>query len=534
MKMRRVVTVLAAFSALLMMQGSFAQTSSLSSDKIKNTLGTQGNGTQGKEIQTEEELDFSNMENYVLIANSSKDYPVTPGDVYRLAYAAGTSAISYLIPVDSTYTIRISNLATINGEGKTFLQLKKQVEDIVNRNYPMGGVQFVIYQTAVFQVTVKGEVSETQIKKVTALTRLSSVLKTELTDFASERNVTVVSDKGVKKSYDLYKARRNGDLSQNPYLRPGDEIIVNRYDRKVTVTGAVVRPGKYELLKGENLNELINIYGGGLRDRADASRIEVLRTLDVLDRSGRKIYLGKNAIEDNYELLNYDSVYISDYNELKTVVFFEGAVNSVTELINSQEGDSEISSATSFENDTASDTLRTSNKTAVSFEKDENYAFLVRKYKLCFTSNADLKSAYIRRGGSIIPIDLEQILYNPDFYSDQIVQEFDTLVVPFKQYFVSVAGAVRNPGRYPYIPDRTWEYYVGLAGGFDKDKNTLNSIVIVDTNNKKCRENEYILPEYTITARTNSFTYYFNKYAPVVTTVLSAISTMFTIIAVTR
>ena len=203
MKMRRVVTVLAAFSALLMMQGSFAQTSSLSSDKIKNTLGTQGNGTQGKEIQTEEELDFSNMENYVLIANSSKDYPVTPGDVYRLAYAAGTSAISYLIPVDSTYTIRISNLATINGEGKTFLQLKKQVEDIVNRNYPMGGVQFVIYQTAVFQVTVKGEVSETQIKKVTALTRLSSVLKTELTDFASERNVTVVSDKGVKKSYDL-------------------------------------------------------------------------------------------------------------------------------------------------------------------------------------------------------------------------------------------------------------------------------------------------------------------------------------------
>ena len=38
MKMRRVVTVLAAFSALLMMQGSFAQTSSLSSDKIKNTF----------------------------------------------------------------------------------------------------------------------------------------------------------------------------------------------------------------------------------------------------------------------------------------------------------------------------------------------------------------------------------------------------------------------------------------------------------------------------------------------------------------
>lgn len=34
-----------------------------------------------------------------------------------------------------------------------------------------------------------------------------------------------------------------------------------------------------------------------------------------------------------------------------------------------------------------------------------------------------------------------------------------------------------------------------------------------------------ILPEYAIIAKSNSFTYYFNKYAPVFTTVLSLVTT---------
>ena len=62
-------------------------------------------------------------------------------------------------------------------------------------------------------------------------------------------------------------------------------------------------------------------------------------------------------------------------------------------------------------------------------------------------------------------MDLSPMLYDAAFYSDQTVQENDVLVVPFKQYFVSVAGAVLKPGRYPYVPDRTYDYYIGLAGG---------------------------------------------------------------------
>lgn len=97
-------------------------------------------------------------------------------------------------------------------------------------------------------------------------------------------------------------------------------------------------------------------------------------------------------------------------------------------------------------------------------------------------------------------------------------------MVPFRQYFVSVSGAVKSPGRFPYIPDRTWDYYIGLAGGFDKTKNKLDSIRIFDIEGSKHSKDEFIGPEYTIEAKTNSFLFFFNQYAPVITTTLSVIA----------
>ena len=107
------------------------------------------------------------------------------------------------------------------------------------------------------------------------------------------------------------------------------------------------------------------------------------------------------------------------------------------------------------------------------------------------------------------------------------------MILPFKQYFVSVAGSVIKPGRYPYIPDRTWDYYIGLAGGFIKEQNKNDTISIVDINGKELSKTEYITPECTITAATNSGLYYFNLYAPVITTILSVITTAISILAVT-
>lgn len=444
-------------------------------------------------------------------AMASSDYMVTAGDIYELSYAAGTVPVTCTIPVDVSYKIRVANLATLSVRGKTFLQIKNQVEEIVTKNYPLGGAQFVLLTPAAFKVTIKGEVQQTTVKQAWALTRLSSLVNNLLTDYSSLRNVDVQSTTGETHTYDLFKASRFGDLTQDPYVRPDDVIIIHRSKRKVTITGAVERPGTYELLDGENLKALITYYGSSLVDQADTSRMELTRTINQQSPSGEKIYLKQDAIDSDYALLCYDSLSIPLYTDLKPVMFMEGALYA-----------------------TPGTTPESSTRITISFTTGENYASLIRDNKKMFSAVSDTQHAYIIRENKIIPINMNRILYDASYYTSETVQSADTLMVPFRQYFVTVSGAVETPGRYPYIPNRDWTYYVGLAGGFSSDENSFNAISITDINGRHLKKTDPITPETNILAQTNSFTFYFSKYAPVLTTILSSLSTIFTIYAVTR
>ncbi|HOC30595.1 MAG TPA: ligand-binding protein, partial [Treponemataceae bacterium] len=160
--------------------------------------------------------------------------------------------------------------------------------------------------------------------------------------------------------------------------------------------------------------------------------------------------------------------------------------------------------------------------------------YLVRRYRTAFSAVSDTAHAYIIRGEEHIPMDLNPMLYDASYHSNTIVQANDILIIPFRQYFVTVSGAVKSPGRYPYIPDRDWSYYISLAGGFNTLQNSLEMVSITDVYGKKHGKKDPITPETVIEAKSNAFVFYFNQYAPVITTTLSIVSTVFTVIAVTR
>ncbi|MDR2418313.1 MAG: SLBB domain-containing protein [Treponema sp.] len=442
------------------------------------------------------------------LALSTPDYLVTAGDIYTLAYFVGSSAVESSIMVDSSYRIRIANLGMVEAAGKTFNQLKTQVETIVSTNYPLGSVQFVLRQPAVFKVYIRGEVQNPREMQAWALLRLSTMLEEDnLTPYSSIRNVQIRSSNGQVRTYDLFQATRASDLSQNPFVRPDDIITVNRFERSVTIKGAVERPGTYQILRGENLRELINRYGNGFAPTADPSRMELERYINRNSLAGDKIMLDEQDITDNFALENYDVLSVPNIINLRPVLFVEGAVQSL-----------ESDSTETVEN------LRASNRLIVVFNQGETYGALVRRSAGWFSAVSDTQNAYIIRGNTHIPINLNPLLYDAGYRSDIEIKENDTLIVPFRQYFVSVAGAVYAPGRYPYIPDRDWEYYIGLAGGFTEN-NAGDTITIIDMNGKKMSKGDPIVPETTITAQSNSFLYGFNRFAPVVTTILSIIST---------
>jgi protein involved in polysaccharide export with SLBB domain len=457
--------------------------------------------------QTEVNLD-AETSHKLQLALSSPDYRVTPGDIFTLAYTVGTTRAEYTVLVDSTYRIRVANLGVADASGKTLSQVKNQVETIVSNNYPMSGVQFVLIRPAVFSVYITGEVKAAMSVSTWALDRVSSVLLADhLTEFSSLRNVTVKSANGQTREYDLFKAQRLGDLSQNPYVRPGDVITINRVDRAVTIDGAVERPGRYQLLEGENIKDLIEIYGNGFTPVADKTRLELVRLVNSKEVSGDKIFLSEKDLAENYVLENYDEVIVPIITQLQPVMFVEGAVSNTNQV-------SDIS---------------VSNRLIVQFNQGETYASLVRKNVNWFTMVSDTENAYILRKNQHIPINLNPLLYSTSSRDDALIQENDVLIIPFRQYFVTVAGSVRIPGRYPYIPDRDWDYYIGLAGGFIEERNIFQTVTITDINGKKKKKADAITPETIITATTNHGLYYFNLYAPVITTIFSMITTFFTV-----
>jgi protein involved in polysaccharide export with SLBB domain len=443
---------------------------------------------------------------------SNAAYRVTAGDVYTLAYTAGGAQVTYPIAVDASYRVRVSNLGVVNAAGKTFLQLKAEAEAIVSNNYPLSGAQLVLTRPALFTVYLKGEVSAAAELPAWALSRLSSFLGGgRLTPYASLRDVTVTSGGGQARVYDIFKARRDGDLGQDPYVRPGDTITVGRLERSVSVSGAVERPGAYQLLAGENLAALVGRYGGGLAPLADASRTELVRRVGGGSDSGEKRFLTGADIEGDYGLNNLDEVYIPLITDLMPVMFVEGAVQV-------DEGG----------------VLSDSSRVTVRFNEGENYASLVRRGRGWFSPVSDTRNAYLLRGGERVMMNLNPMLYDSGYRSEYYVEEEDTLVIPFRQYFVTVAGAVAVPGRYPYIPDRAWDYYVALAGGFDPVKNARESVAITDIGGGRLGKGDEITPETVITARTNGALYRFNQIAPIITTALSITTTFLSILAITR
>jgi protein involved in polysaccharide export with SLBB domain len=443
-----------------------------------------------------------------MLARSGSDYRVTPGDIYTLAYMAGNNPVSYIIVVDASYRIRVSNLGIVNGAGKTFMQLKSEVESVVTNNYPLSGVQLVLSQPAFFIVYVNGEVRQAGEFSAWGLSRLSSLAGENLTAYASIRDISIKSLNGQTRVYDLFKARR-GELSQDPYLRPGDVITFSRVKRTVTIGGAVERPGTYQLQEGENIKELIELYGSNFTPIADVSKVEMVRFVNSKDVAGDKIFLTANDLANNFVLQDNDEITVPIITALRPVMFVEGAVDNTGQTMPNVTSE-----------------LVSSNRLIVQFNNGETYASLVRKNIRWFTAVSDTQNAYIIRGGDEhIPLNLNPMLYDASYRGEVLVQENDILIIPFRQYFVTVAGAVVRPGRYPYIPDREWDYYIALAGGFMPGLNAREAVTITDINGKQLKKTDSIGPETVITAITNHSLYYWNQYAPVVLSAFSIILT---------
>lgn len=445
------------------------------------------------------------------IAMATSDYIVTAGDIYTLAFASGSFSIS----VDSTYKVRIANLGYINARGLTLQEFKSRVESLVMSNYPAGGIQFLLTNPAQFRIAIKGEVETAITIETWALEHASTILNKFYTDYSSKRFVKIVSENGTEKTYDLYKAIYDGDFTQDPYLRPGDTVIVPKVDRVVSIEGAVYRQGDFELLDGEELHSLIYDYAGGFTPFADKENIEV-DSFTGGNPLYQSDYLKETDLHSDRPLACYDKVFIPSKQDKQGVIYVEGAVSNrydrlTKELVTEYDDDgNEIASLPGDVTSSPSAIARLS----FPYSKRKSCKQLIMENPVMLLNSANLSEAYVWRRAKKegdkeqkFPINLNSVMYPSEYdeaVEDVILEAGDIIVIPYTQYFVNVTGAVTTPGKYAYQPGRDWNYYVGLAAGLDYDQNLFKVVKITDKNGKKLSKKSAIPPEATIYASRNS------------------------------
>jgi len=296
----------------------------------------------------------------------------------------------------------------------------------------------------------------------------------------------VTSSDGQTTSYDLYAAMREGDLSQNPYLKAGDIVTIPRAQRIVTLAGEVVRPGVYQPLPGETLSAVISRYGNGLLPSGDADGVLVRRygtgsaaTVDVI-----RIDSPQSA---SFALKNLDTVFVSPLVPVSRAVTVEGAVGAAdAQVLTSSVG--------------------SSGRIYYQFFPGETVLEMLQSIAHRFSAVSDLAGAYLMRGDRLIPVDVQAMLLgNPTEASSLRLAEGDRFVIPFNQLFVTVAGGVLKPGTFPYIPDKEPSYYINLAGGFDPAKNRNGNYSVIDKQGTKLARDATVPPEAVVTASVNTF-----------------------------
>ncbi|MFA6844112.1 MAG: SLBB domain-containing protein [Sphaerochaetaceae bacterium] len=442
----------------------------------------------------------------VLSAISDAAYPVTPGDVYRLIYFDGAKQVSMDLQVDSSYTIDVPRLGFVDASSLSFSQLKQKLFSMVS-SYSYSNPQVVLLSTGSFTVSVIGEVEASRMYEAWGLSRLSSVLDCA-SSYASTRDVAVTSSSGKTEHYDLFKALKQGDLLQDPLLRSGDVVTLRRADKLVTLSGNVYRPGTYQLGKGEGLKELVSSYGGGVLPGSNIQNIRIQR-YDSLKGAWEAEYA--DLLTGSTSLSSLDQVIVDTVVANNQSITIEGAIKS-----------DEAYDATS----STALVGQSSGRIFYQFYPGETLQQMLRFISPRLMTVSDLEHVYLTREGKRYPFDTTKMLLGSSQDEPFVLQANDVLTIPFTQRFVTVTGAVVRSGVYAYVPDKTADYYLFLAGGATSDASKPLTLTITDSEGHGLERNSLIPQETTITIKENTF---IKNLAPTVA-IISLISAVVSII----
>ena len=365
----------------------------------------------------------------------AEDYLLGPGDEVTIEIS-GQMNEAWDKRIDRDGKIVLPKVGQITLWGKTYKDAKETIEKALKREFTNIEVSVTLGELRSVNLFVLGEVRNPGLYNVIALSNPLSALFTaggpEKT--GSLRLIKYIPNKGETRIFDLYDLLIEGRKLPNIQLEAGDIIYVPPIGNIVGVTGAVTRPGIYEINGFSDLSDMLQM-SGGILPTGGIFRIQIER----VSRGNRKVVEDFRFQSDEEFRKKTQDIKIRNGDLIELFEIPPLRHNYVT-----IEGNIERTGTYGLEKGmTVLDLIE-----EVGGLKEGTYLDRADIFRFQGVENRE-----------IIELDLEKIM-EKDSKENIKLKEWDKLKIYSideiqERFTVTISGAVKYPGTYPLSPDIT-------------------------------------------------------------------------------
>lgn len=357
----------------------------------------------------------------------------------------GASQMRYDLRINSEGTVFIPNIGPINLGGLSVEAATSRLKSTLSNIFsglsgasPNTFLQFRLGNIRTIQVAMVGEVFAPGNYTLSSFSTVFNALYASggVTENGSMRAIKVYRNNRLAVTVDVYDFLINADQSQNIRLQDNDVIMVSPVEKRVEIQGPLRRPGLFEIVQDESLQDLIN-FAGGFTSMAYPSRAIVYRTTDK-----------------ELKIENIEGVDFSTFRPRQGDNFIFG------EILTRYENRVQITGALMRPGTFAVTEGMKINDLIKKAEGLREDAFLNRA--TLYRTKPDFSL-------EIVAVNIGAIVRGEE--QDIVLQREDVLNIPSiydlqEEYYVKISGEINNPGSFAFGENMRVSDLVLKAGGF--------------------------------------------------------------------
>ena len=254
------------------------------------------------------------------------NYRVGVGDSLNILLY-GTENNELELIVDRNGNINFPKLGNLSIAGMSFGEIREYINRSVLEQMIGVNVSISMGRLRSINVFMAGEAKVPGNYSVSALSTVSQMLFVAggPSEIGSLRDIQVLESGKKKSTFDVYKLLTEGNTDGDVRLKSGDVVFIPPSEKVVMIDGAVKRPGRYELIENETIDDLI-LLAGGLDNRAYLKKA-LLERYNPNDDFPLTVNLDLSDDQSNYLLQDGDVLRIASVKNLAgNSILLKGAV----------------------------------------------------------------------------------------------------------------------------------------------------------------------------------------------------------------